>query len=429
MRTPSDAPSVPRAAVVGVGDELLLGETVDTNGAWLGRELSRLGFGVVRREVVADVEEEIQGAVGRSLAVSDVVLLTGGLGPTRDDLTREAVAAFFQRPLEVDEDLLQLLRDRFRSMGYPDLPANGARMARVPRGARVLSNVQGAAPALVLEDDRGICVLFPGVPREMRELFRKGAAPLLETRFAQGLRPVFLRTLFTAGIPESLLSREVEELLPEDTGPVSLAFLPDVRGVRIRLTARGLTDREEAEAWFSRVERALAPALDPYRYESETGDLAQALGDRLRAENLTLATAESCTGGLIAQRITDHAGSSGYFLGGVVAYHNEIKEGLLGVPPEILEEKGAVSREVAEALARGVARRFRSRTAMGVTGVAGPGGGTAEKPVGTVWYAASLDDEIQARVERFPGDRRDVRERAAQAAMNLLFRMLEGEGR
>jgi nicotinamide-nucleotide amidase len=417
--------SPPVVVVIGVGDELLLGETVDTNGTWLSGELSRLGFQVLAREVVRDVEEEIREALGRALEKADVVLLTGGLGPTRDDLTRDVVAAYLDRGLEVSEELLAELQERFRARGFDEIPSHSRKMATVPEGATVLRNARGAAPALALETGRGLCILFPGVPREMKGLFRERAAPFLRTRFRDRLRPVHLHTVYTSGIPESVLSEEAEKVLPADTGPVSIAFLPDVRGVRIRLTARGLREEAEAEAWFSRIEEALEPVLAPYRYESEAGDLAQALGEALMAAKVKLSVAESCTGGLVAKRLTDHAGSSRFFLGGVVAYDDEIKHRLLGVDRDVLEAKGAVSGEVAEAMAKGVAGRFGTRAGIGVTGVAGPGGGTSEKPVGTVWYAALLDGEVSVRKEGFPGDRSDVRERSAQAAMTLLFRMLK----
>ncbi len=419
-------PSVPpRAVVVGVGDELLLGRTVDTNGAWLARELSDLGFQVVRRGVVADLAGEIRNALDSGLEAADLLVFTGGLGPTPDDLTRPTVATALGRPLKEDPELVKGLRKKFQDRGYPELPPNNRLMAQVPKGARVLPNPQGSAPGLVISTPEGkSCVLLPGVPREMKGIFREGVQSYLAHAFGDRLAPVRVRMIYTTGIPESLLSQKMAPLLPQDLGPVSLAFLPDLRGVRIRFTAQGLSE-EEARARFDALEAPLRELLQPYRYRAETGDLVEALGEALVEREALLAVAESCTGGLLAKRLTDRPGSSEYFAGGVVAYSNEVKVRELGVTREVLEAQGAVSGSVAREMARGVARRFGVRAGIGITGVAGPGGGTEEKPVGTVWMAVSWGGEVKVARERFPGNREEVRERAAQAAMALLLGLLE----
>lgn len=425
MKAGGGSAPLPIAAVVGVGDELLFGQTVDTNGAWLARELSDLGLRVLRRWVVGDVKEEIQDVLSQGLALAEVILLTGGLGPTRDDLTRPAVAEALGVPLEEDLRVLAGLEANFRARGHGELPATTRVMAQVPRGARVLDNPQGSAPGLAMETKGGkLCVLLPGPPREMKGIFREGVAGLLRETFKDSLSPARHRTIHTTGIPESLLAQKMEPLLPLDPGPISVAFLPDRTGVRLRLTTRG-RNKKEAEALFDDLERKVNGVLKPYRYSSEKGDLAEAVGKALRYSGVDLAVAESCTGGLIAKRLTDIPGSSEYFLGGVVAYADAVKVRELGVSPKMVEEEGAVSRSVAEEMARGVAQRFGARGGIGVTGVAGPGGGTAEKPVGTVWYAVSLGDEMEVRKGQFPGDRDSVRERAAQAALALLLHMLE----
>jgi nicotinamide-nucleotide amidase len=227
--------------------------------------------------------------------------------------------------------------------------------------------------------------------------------------------------IHTTGVPESRLSELVDPSLPEDMGPVGLAFLPDLRGVDLRLSARGVSDRE-ADEWFDRIEEALEPVIGRWRFEAGSGDVGEALNDELRAHGWTVATAESCTGGLIAKRITDWPGSSEVFTGGVVAYSNEIKVRELGVDPEDLEAHGAVSEVVALQMARGVKDRFGATAGVGITGIAGPGGGTKEKPVGTVWIAIAVDDSVEARRVSLPGDRNAVRERAAQAALGWLHR-------
>jgi len=414
----------PVAVVVGVGDELLLGRTVDTNGTWLSGQLSDLGFKVLRRWVIGDIRQEIREALVAGLELADLVLFTGGLGPTRDDLTRPSVADALDAPLEEDPAILEALRSSFRDRGYGELPETTRLMAQVPRGARVLENPQGAAPGLVLASGEKLCVLLPGPPREMKGLFADGVEPLLRETFGGVLLPVHHRTIHTTGIPESLLARKMEDILPEDLGPLSIAYLPDRRGVRLRFTAQGMSSAESRDL-FDEMEKRLDDLLEPYRYRSETGDLAEAVARALRATDRTLAVAESCTGGLLAKRITDVPGSSEFFQGGVVAYSNEVKIRELGVSAELLERDGAVSRGVAEEMARAVAERFETEAGVGVTGIAGPGGGTEEKPVGTVWYAVRLADRVESRHSRFPGDRESIRERAAQAALNLLLRMVE----
>jgi nicotinamide-nucleotide amidase len=270
-----------------------------------------------------------------------------------------------------------------------------------------------------------LVVLLPGVPRELRGIFVGDLAELLEQRLGGRRVPMHHRLIHTTGVPESRLSELVEQALPDDMGPVGLAFLPDLRGVDLRLTARGVSEAD-AHRWFALVEEALEPVLGRWRFEAPSGDVAEALSVELRRHGLTVATAESCTGGLIAKRITDLSGSSDVFVGSVVAYHNAVKVSELGVSPEDIEEHGAVSEPVVRQMAAGVKDRFNAGTGIGVTGVAGPGGGSAEKPVGTVWIAVAIDDAVETRLVSLPGDRSAVRERATQAALAMLYRRVRG---
>jgi nicotinamide-nucleotide amidase len=263
------------------------------------------------------------------------------------------------------------------------------------------------------------------VPRELKGIVDGDLTPVLKERLAERLVPIHHRMIHTTGVPESRLSELVEEVLPEDLGPVSLAFLPDLRGVELRLTVRGVP-AAEAEEWFSRVEKALEPAVGKWRFSAPHGDVAEALSEALRGRGMTVATAESCTGGLVAKRLTDLAGSSDVFVGGVVAYHNAVKVVELGVSAEDIEEHGAVSEPVARQMAAGIRERFGASAGIGITGVAGPGGGSAEKPVGTVWIAIAVGDDVHARLVSLPGDRAAVRERAAQAALGWLYRRIVG---
>lgn len=416
-----------RSAIVAVGEELLSGQTVDTNAAWLGRRLDELGAPVRVRYAVGDDDEAIREAVRLALRRAEIVVVTGGLGPTPDDRTKAAVAELLGRPLETDEELLARLERAFREMGYPELPPTNRSQAEVPQGAWTVPNPHGTAPGLVLEAEGGRVALLPGVPREMKGLFEGGVAEILARGFRERLRPTFHRVIRTTGIAESALADEVRELLPDESEPVSVAFLPRVTGVDLRLTATSVDDRDEAEHRLDEVERRLAPALARYRYESERGDLVDAVAEALLSSRRTLATAESCTGGLVAKRLTDRPGSSDYFQGGVVSYGNASKVRDLGVAEEALERHGAVSEPVVRAMSEGAIDRFGTPCALAITGIAGPGGGTDEKPVGTVWYAVTVEGRTRARRARLPGDRSDVRERSAQAALHLLLRTLEDD--
>jgi nicotinamide-nucleotide amidase len=414
-----------RAAVVTVGDELLLGTTVDTNAAWLGGHLAARGIPVVRRHTVGDDVGEIRHAVADAVEIADLVLVTGGLGPTPDDVTRDAVAAWMGRPLREDPEVLESIEARFRMRGAEELPGPNRRVAQVPQGARKLTNPVGTAPGLVMDHGTRLIVLLPGVPAELRAIVQSGMEEALASAFGARLRPVYHRVIHTTGIPESLLAEQVAAVLGGDGHPVQIAFLPDVRGVDLRLTTAA-DSREEVDERLDRMEDRLGPTVAPWRFETDRGDLADAVSAALRRRGLRLAVAESCTGGLVAKRITDLAGSSEVLEGGVVAYANEVKVRELGVDWETLEGEGAVSEAVVRQMARGVARRFEVECGLGITGVAGPGGGTEDKPVGTVWYAATVSGRTVARLERFPGDRAGVRERAAQGALFLLLRLLDG---
>lgn len=422
--TDREAPSYACAAVVCVGDELLYGETVDTNSTWLGKALARLGLPVVRRWTVGDVPADIQDAVGDALDTADLVVVTGGLGPTRDDRTLDAVAALLGTPLQEDPDLIAALEARFRARGYETMPASNRTQARVPAGATVLRNAHGTAPGILLERGARTVVLLPGVPRELRGLFEDHLEGWILARLGPRLAPVRHRVLHTTGIPESRLSDLVEDVLPADLGPVSIAFLPDPLGVDLRLTVRG-GGGGEGEAHLDRIEALLAPVVAPWRFEAPGGDLAAAVVQALRDRGETLAVAESCTGGLLAHRITALAGVSDVFLGGVVAYANSVKAGVLGVPPERIEAHGAVSEEVALDMARAAARVAGADWGIGVTGVAGPTGGSPDKPVGTVWVAVADRGGAVARLSRFaPAARDTIQARAAQEALRLLHERL-----
>ena len=412
----------PQAALVTVGNELIHGETVDTNAAWLARALGDLGTPVVRVFTVGDVEHEIQEAVSAAMEVAELVLVSGGLGPTPDDLTKEAVSSLLGLELRPDKKVLRKLEELFKSRGYTVSPNNFSQ-AEVPEGATVLPNNRGTAPGLLLEEGSSLVVLLPGVPQELRGIFQEDLQLLLNQRFKGRAEPVHHRMIHTTGIPESRLSELVSQHLTGDMGPVTLAFLPDLRGVDLRLSVR-CTSAEEAKERLAKLEETLEPITAKWRFEASGGDIAEALNRTLFEGGYTVAVAESCTGGLVSQRITDHPGSSDVFLGGVIAYQDEVKFSQLGVSRLAVAKHGEVSEVVACQMAIGVADRLGASTGIAITGVAGPGGGTSEKPVGTVWVAVSIKETVEARLLRLVGDRHAIRERAAQYALALLYRRL-----
>ncbi len=406
--------------ILTVGTELLLGYTLDTNGAELGRALAEAGVRVTRRVSVEDQAEAISAAVREALSRTGAVLTTGGLGPTADDVTKRAVAELFGMPLEFREEIWQGLVERFRRFGRTPSERNRGQ-AEVPRGATVLPNRWGTAPGLWLESERGLAILLPGVPGEMRALLRHEVLPRLASR--AGRTVIRARTLRTFGLLESSVADRVAEVEAE-VAPLSLAYLPGVHGVDLRLVAWGLPPAEAEERLARGIER-LRRSLADHAYGEDDTDLAAVVLDRLRARGMRLAVAESCTGGCLGERITAIPGSSEVFVGGVIAYDNALKVSELGVSEDLLRQHGAVSEPVAQAMAEGAGRRFGVGAALAVTGIAGPSGGTPEKPVGLVYLGVWVNGDVTVARSLFPGDRREIRERAAQAALFQLFRRLE----
>lgn len=385
--------------IISVGDELLHGETVDTNAAWLGRALGSRGIPVVRRFTVRDVEADIQEAADAAVRLAGLVFVSGGLGPTRDDVTLRAVS-------------------RWVSEGRFD----------VPEGARLLKNPLGTAPGVAFSHGGAVVILLPGVPRELESIFRGEVQELLnDFTGREGDTGIHHRLVHTTGLPEPALAQLIDAKLDAldsvTTDGITLAYLPDIIGVDLRFTIEGGSAGEAGQR-FDRLIQELASVLGPWSFQAQTGDLADAVTEALRRAGLTIAVAESCTGGLLAKRLTDRPGASRVFLGGVVAYSNDVKVHQVGVVASDLDRSGAVSEIVARQLAVGIAGRMHADIGVGVTGVAGPGGGSDEKPVGTVWIGVMMDGSVHAELHRFEGDREAVRERAAQGALAQLHRRL-----
>lgn len=402
-----------------IGTELLLGQIVDTNSAEIGQALAAAGVPVIRRTSVADDPEAIREAARQALDRTGAFLATGGLGPTADDVTKRVIAELFEMPLEFHPDIWEALVARFGRFGRVPSEKNRSQ-AEVPRGATVLTNRWGTAPGLWLESQSGLAILLPGVPSEMRGLLTHEVLPRLAPR--SGGVIVRSRILRTTGVPESTLAERLDAI-EEEIQPLSLAYLPISTGVDLRVTAWNLSPAE-ADARLERGVALLKARVGEWSYGEDATDLAQVVLDQARARGLRLATAESCTGGGLAARLTDIPGSSDVLVGGVVAYENQVKVEQLGVPAALLEAHGAVSDPVARAMAEGAARLFGVELAVAITGIAGPGGGTPEKPVGLVHLAIATGAELRSSRQVFPGDRAEIRARAIQAALLGLLRCL-----
>lgn len=409
--------------LVTIGDELLLGFTIDTNSAYIAKELAAIGVHVVRRTSVGDDTSRITDAINGALARTGAVITTGGLGPTSDDITKPAIAAIFNRQIELHEDLLDTLRQRWKARGLPgDLPASNNSQAEIPQGADILTNRYGTAPGLLLEDSaQGWVAMLPGVPREMRGIMQEELMPRLRNRAGKaGVLRSF--TLRTNGLPESALAEKIARPAGQ-LGDIRLAYLPGFDGVDLRLTVQA-GDAETADATLHAAALKLRAPIERYVYAEGDTEFSAVVLQECRARKLRIAVAESCTGGLLAVRLTDVPGSSDVFVGGTVAYDNRVKVDELGVEQSTIDKFGAVSEATAVAMAKGAKRKFRADISVGITGIAGPGGGSADKPVGLVWIAV---EGPAARVKPFVfgGDRAEIRHRAAQAALSMIRRQFQ----
>ena len=414
--------------VVTVGTELLLGFTLDGNTADIGRILSPIGCDVVRSTSVPDDETAIRDAVLGGLSRTGTVVVTGGLGPTCDDITKKVVAGIFEAPLELSLEYLEKLEQKFAKLRKGPMPGPNRSQAEIPRGATVLRNPRGTAPGLWLEGVHGTAIMLPGVPVEMRYLMESEVVPKLKLVMstAQSRETVTRScTIRTTGISESQLAEDLSDIeaLPDD---VTLSYLPGVDGVDLRITIRNVSDTQ-ATSSLDRATEILLPGLGSRFYGVAPITLSEVLIDRLREAQMRIAVAESCTGGMVGARLTMVPGASDVFAGGVICYENASKIRDLGVPGALLEESGAVSETVARAMAAGICRRFQVEVGVGVTGIAGPDGGTAEKPAGTVWLAAQVGSTTRSIKRWFPGKRSEVRKRSAQGVLDLVRSMLDAD--
>ncbi len=415
-----------KAWIIAVGSEMLTPFRVDTNSLAITERLNAIGCDVRMKAVVGDDIDELASLFQRGVGAVELIVCTGGLGPTEDDITRDALSRALQLECDTDEQVLESIRQRFEKRGMVMRDINH-RQARVPRGAVVLENTRGTAPGLWLERDGTSILLLPGPPREMQPILDRVVDDRL--RPGAGTRGLFRRVLKLTGRPESEVDAIAQPVYGQwltATIPIATTILAKMGQIELHLTADA-PNEADARAALAAAVRQLLDVLEPWVYSTDGRGLEEVVGDQLRERGLSIAVAESCTGGLLASRLTDVPGSSDYFDRGVVCYSNGAKIEWLGVSPDLLAEHGAVSEPVARAMADGVRQRARAGVGVGITGIAGPGGGTAEKPVGMVCIAVVTPWQEDVRTFQFLGPRDMVKFQSAQAAMNVL-RLLLADG-
>ena len=410
------------AEIITIGDELLIGQVVDTNSAWMGQELNKIGIEVLRIVSIRDREEEIMEAVDNAMKRVNIVLVTGGLGPTKDDITKQTLCKYFHTELIFSEEVFENVKRVLA--GKIPMNALNKSQAMVPKDCTVINNPVGSASVSWFEKEGKVLVSMPGVPQEMTTVMTESVLPKLHEKFRTDV--IMHRTFQVQHYPESVLAEKLEPwetALPES---IKLAYLPKLGIIRLRLTGRG-QKKSEVENALNREQAKLEAILGDDIFCEEDIPLEVIVGELLKKKNLTVSTAESCTGGSIAARLTSIAGSSEYFNGGIVAYSNEVKMNLLHVSPETLETYGAVSEQTVTEMVKGAMKSMNSDCAVATSGIAGPTGGTPDKPVGTIWIAAGCKDKvITLKLEGDEGRNKNIAN-ATQNALQLLRKLFQNE--
>jgi len=414
-----------RAEIISVGTELLLGDVVDTNASYIAQSLALLGIDLFRKTVVGDNRERIARVFKEALERANLIIITGGLGPTEDDITKEAVCEVIGEELELNEEVFEKIKKR---LGYPKRGTKEGmiKQALVPLSAKILPNPVGTAPGIILEKEDKTVILLPGVPQEMRRMVKEGVVPYLRTKKGRA-ESIKSKVLKVVGMGESQVEKAILDLLEEQSNP-TIALLAQRGEVHIRITAK-FKERRLLEERIREVEERIRARLGDYIYGVDEDTLEGKVASLLRRKNLTVSVAESCTGGLLSHRLTNIPGSSNYYYAGIVSYSNEAKSHFLGVLPQVIQERGAVSPEVAEGMAKGAREAANTDLGVGITGIAGPTGGTPEKPVGLVYIALSTSDGEICQKFLFPGGRDEVKWKASQAALDLLRQYLQRDRR
>ncbi|MBN4072243.1 competence/damage-inducible protein A [Flavobacteriales bacterium AH-315-E23] len=413
-----------KAEIITIGDEILIGQIVDSNSAWMAQQLNDAGIHVAQITSVSDNKEHILEALKLASGRAQIVLMTGGLGPTKDDITKSALCTYFNTELVMDEALLKHVKNLFDSFGAELLDVN-KKQAEMPANCEVLINQKGTAAGMWFDHEGIIYVSMPGVPYEMKALMEEQVIPKLQKKFKSP--HIVHKTILTQGVGESFLAEKIadweDSLAAED---IKLAYLPSPGIVRLRLSSTG-EDEASIKEKIDRKADELNALIPSYIYGSGDDTLESVVGDLMTSSDKTVATAESCTGGYIAHLITSVAGSSKYFVGSVVAYSNEIKENALNVDPALIESNGAVSEEVVKAMAEGIHKNYKTDYAISCSGIAGPDGGTEDKPVGTVWICVTSDKSVVARVFQFGTNRKRTIRITALTALNMLRKLIVEE--
>jgi nicotinamide-nucleotide amidase len=419
--SPQTGSSALSAEIIAIGSELLTPGFIDTNSSYLTEQLNAIGVPVVMKAIVGDDENYLEQAIVGALERTRLLITIGGLGPTEDDVTKKVVARVLRRQLVLDDAVLAGIEKRFKARGV-EMPANNARQALVLTGAEVLQNNNGTAPGLWIASEKNLMILLPGPPSELKPMFAEICLDRL--RKLSGGMALARRVFRTTGLTESALDARIAPIYLKYKNPET-TILAKPGQVEIRLTARSRT-MEEAERLLDELGDQIEANLDSCIFAKSEQSLEEVIGMWLIMKQATIGVAESCTGGLVSERLTGVAGSSRYFMSGVVTYSNDSKIELAGIPPLVLEMQGAVSDEVARGLAEGVRERLGTTLGIGVTGIAGPSGGTAEKPVGTVFVAVAGPKETVSQRHTFSGNREKVRWQASQAALDMTRRVLMG---
>jgi nicotinamide-nucleotide amidase len=414
-----------RAELLSIGDEILIGQIVNTNASFISQQLNAIGIDVHRITTVGDNEKDILEAIKRAWKESDVVIATGGLGPTHDDISKNLVAKFFGKPLRLDKKTLAHVKARFKRLGYKKMPEVNIGQAMVPKDFIALRNDHGTAPGLWYTDKGKTFVILAGVPHEMKFLMAKWVIPSLRKTYKGKFgQAIIHKTLLATGIGESALAEKVGDMKDILEKGATLAFLPKTSGIRLRISARA-ENQKKALSLVSRVESRILLRAGAYVFGADDDRLEEVVIKLLKEHKKTISTAESCTGGLLSEKLTNISGASEVFPGGIVSYSYEAKTKELRVPSELLRKHGAVSEECAKAMAEGALKKFGTDYALAITGVAGPDGGTKEKPVGMVWIAlAEKGKETATKLLQTAGSRSIVRERSTDAALDKLRRRL-----
>ena len=412
------------AEIITIGDEILIGQIVDTNSAWMAKQFNAIGVSVKQITSVSDDEAHILASLAQAEERADLILITGGLGPTKDDITKKTLAKYFGMGFRRDEAALEMVASIFKKYNRPLIDIN-IQQADVPDGCEVIVNKNGTAPCMWFEQNDKIFVSMPGVPFEMMYLMDDEILPRIKSKFT--LPTIVHKTILTANIGESFLAKEIEEI--EDLLPdhIKLAYLPKLGQVRLRLSAKGndeTTLKQEVEVYAKQI----ISKIQQFVVVDEDVPFEKAILDIMKKRGVTLSTAESCTGGYIAHLITQHPGCSSVYWGGAVAYAYSLKESILSVKESTLTQFGAVSEETVKEMAEGAIKHFKTDYAIAVSGIAGPDGGTADKPVGTVWIAVSNKDKTVAKVFTFNNKRIQNIERSAASALMMLLNLLKEDG-